>query len=382
MTHFHHSLLRRRALPRHGCRQGSVIVLIAFLLPVLIILAGFAINSATIELRRTEMLIAADAAARAGGRELSISQSESAATAKARQFARLNEVAGEPLDLATADIVFGRSQRQGAGRYTFAPDDRIHNAIQIIARRDANSSDGPIPMPFPIAGGTNSVPMSLSSISTQVDIDLALVIDRSGSMAYASTEVAQFPPYPRAAPRGWKFGHPAPPKSRWRDLVKAIKVFDRELESSPGDELAALVTYSNRAKQDQHLTRNLRKIEASINRYTRSFQSGSTNIGGGILAATQTLVSGPNARPGAVKVIVVMTDGIHNTGTDPVSAAKTASNQGIMIFSVTFSNEADQRRMRKVASAGKGKHFHARNGEQLSQVFREIAKQLPTLLTK
>ncbi len=77
-----------------------------------------------------------------------------------------------------------------------------------------------------------------------------------------------------------------------------------------------------------------------------------------------------------------MTDGIHNTGSDPIAAATAAAASGIMIFTVTFSDEADIARMQQVALIGNGKHYHATSAAQLSTVFAEIAASLPTLLTK
>ena len=49
-------------------RRGAVIPMLAILLPVVIILAAFAINIAYLELNRTEMFIASDAVSRATGR--------------------------------------------------------------------------------------------------------------------------------------------------------------------------------------------------------------------------------------------------------------------------------------------------------------------------
>ena len=66
-----------------------------------------------------------------------------------------------------------------------------------------------------------------------------------------------------------------------------------------------------------------------------------------------------NVRPFAVKTMVVMTDGLHNSGGDPVAAAKKAAKKNITINTVTFSTEADFARMKAVAEATGGKHFHA-----------------------
>jgi len=47
--------MRRRRLPANTNRNGVSLVLIAVLLPVLILLCGFAINIAQVQLNRTEL---------------------------------------------------------------------------------------------------------------------------------------------------------------------------------------------------------------------------------------------------------------------------------------------------------------------------------------
>jgi secreted protein with Ig-like and vWFA domain len=120
---------------------------------------------------------------------------------------------------------------------------------------------------------------------------------------------------------------------------------------------------------------------SSLNVYTNNCQSGPTNIGGGLRDAGNALVHS-NARPWAVKVIVLMTDGIENRGPDSVSEAHRLAAEGIMIFTVTFAQEANQARMRQVAGAGGGNHYHANDAASLSQVFRDIARRMPTLVTR
>ena len=109
---------------------------------------------------------------------------------------------------------------------------------------------------------------------------------------------------------------------------------------------------------------------------------GSTNVGGGIAEGAAALTSSPGQRSGAAKVLVVLTDGIHNTGLDPLISAQAAANAGIMIFAVTFSDEADQTRMQQVAAIGNGRHYHASTAAELKIVFSDIAASLPTLLTE
>jgi hypothetical protein len=230
--------------------------------------------------------------------------------------------------------------------------------------------------------GTNTFEGSEVSISTSAEVDIAIVLDRSGSMAFAFDEISSPTATPRSAPVGWAYCNAAPPICRWRDLVAAMGVFVTELQNSPLDELASLSTYNQVAGTDVSLTSDYSTLLASLNPYTNSFCAGSTNIGGGISEGIGALQLSANARPFACKAILLMTDGIHNTGQDPVSAAYSAVDQGIVIYTITFANESDVALMQHVASISKGLHFHANSPADLVAAFREIARHLPTLLTK
>ena len=97
----------------------------AVLLPVLAILAAFSINAAQMQLTRTELMVAADAAAKAAGRSFREFQTVDSAKDVAAVTAALNTVQGAPLLLQKADdageIEFGKtSQPNGRdGRYLF-----------------------------------------------------------------------------------------------------------------------------------------------------------------------------------------------------------------------------------------------------------------------
>ena len=115
--------------------------------------------------------------------------------------------------------------------------------------------------------------------------------------------------------------------------------------------------------------------------YSAKFDSGATNIGDEIFAGANALGDKKLARPWATRVMIVLTDGIHNTGTDPVYAAQVAAAENIQIYTIKFSAEADIARMQQVAAAGSGKHIHAATGAELAAAFAKIAHSLPTLLT-
>jgi hypothetical protein len=49
---------------------------------------------------------------------------------------------------------------------------------------------------------------------------------------------------------------------------------------------------------------------------------------------------------------------------------------------VTFSNEADKTTMAQIAAIGLGKYAHATSATDLQNIFKDIAKGLPLLLTQ
>ena len=52
------------------------------------------------------------------------------------------------------------------------------------------------------------------------------------------------------------------------------------------------------------------------------------------------MLTGKKKRPFAVKTMIVLTDGIHNTGAEPVISARTAAKNDIVIHTITFSADA------------------------------------------
>jgi Mg-chelatase subunit ChlD len=107
---------------------------------------------------------------------------------------------------------------------------------------------------------------------------------------------------------------------------------------------------------------------------------GSTCISAGIDDGIDVLTS-KKVRPFAVKTMIVMTDGIHNSGAEPILSAKKAAKKDIRIDTITFSSDADIRRMTDVAAATGGRQFHAPTAADLSRIFKEIAATLPVLIT-
>jgi Ca-activated chloride channel family protein len=348
---------------------------------VIVILSAFAINIAYLELNRTEMYIASDSASRAAGREFMITNEMSRARKQGRLAAELNTIGGKRLTLENSDFVFGQAKRDSlTTRYSFTPGGERPNAVEVTAKRTSDSANGPInvliPNPFSVSG----IDSTQTARTNQTEVDIAIVLDRSGSMAFASDESSS-DLLPRAALPGWNFNGPVPNPSRWRDAVQAVGDFLIELNATPVNELVSLSSYNDGISIDRELTSNYALILSGLQVYTNNFVEGDTNIGGGIVAGMETFAM-PQNRPYASRVIILLTDGIDTMGSNPVFVAEEAAKQKIMVFTITFSDEADQTTMKLVAEKGLGKHYHATNGSSLTGVFQDIAKQLPIILSK
>jgi Mg-chelatase subunit ChlD len=108
---------------------------------------------------------------------------------------------------------------------------------------------------------------------------------------------------------------------------------------------------------------------------------GTTSISAGIREGINVLTNNSTARPYAVKTMIVLTDGIHNSGGPPINTANQAKDKHITVHTITFSDGADQLQMQQVAEATGGNHYHAPDAQALADVFKEIAHTLPVILT-
>ncbi|MEL6895741.1 MAG: vWA domain-containing protein [Planctomycetota bacterium] len=361
-------------------RTGGTLVLILIALPALLALIALAINVVHVQTLNTEVQIAADAAARAAAREYVQTADKDLALAAARDAAARNPVGPYVLPLNMEDLDFGVVSRTNKSEpYTFSMRDN-GNAVRVETRSLASNSQISLSPYFNITGSELQLKALRSATAAQPALDISLVIDRSGSMAYSSTETADYPDMPDAAGSGWSFGMAVPSPSRWLDLIEAVRAFDVQIQRIGLDAQTALTLYNNDATLVRPLNRDVAPVFDELNAVSDNFISGATNIGGGMTNGTNEILNGTNARDFASKVVIVMTDGRHNSGKTPESAAQHLKKNHVVAYTITFSNEADQSRMRTVADRTGGAHYHAVTATELAEVFREIARNLPSLI--
>ena len=362
-----------------------MLVLIALTLPLVLIMVAFAVDVAWMQLVRTELRTATDAASRAGAKQLSLQQSQTAARISAKEAASRNLVAGKPLMVRDDEIIFGTGrQKTPTSRFQFTPGGAQLNAVQVTGNRTAGSTGGPVALFLGhVLGATQFQPTQVAT-STQLDRDICLVVDRSGSMMRDLFSG-------RVPGPGGRCDPPHLTLSRWGGLNGAVAGFLAELEKTIQREQCGLASYSSRGSAcgntfttsdiNARLEYNYQPIRNEMNRLGSQAVAGYTNIYAGIRNGIAVLTDN-RARPYALRTMVVMTDGRHNRGPEPVIAARRAAAQNIKIHTVTFSSEADYSRMRAVANATGGKHFHAPDSAALERIFREIASTLPVMLTE
>ena len=327
-----------------------MLVLIAIMMISFMVVIALSVDIAQMHLTRTELRTATDAASKAAAATLAETMNRTQAIKRGRQIAEANSVNGEPLLLSRGDFKFGNAGQGKSGNFSFQQDRQPFNTVVVTGRREANSPSGAVPFFLGNLVGFGFFEAKSTAAATYIERDVVLVVDRSGSM------------------RGPKF----------RDLISAIETFTETMEETPVDEYVGLTSYSEYASTDVPLTANLHRVNQGV----RSLKPGGwTSISRGMEAGAQIMRGGRNATF-VERTMIVMADGRHNRGSDPREVARRLSDQGVTIQTITFGRDADQRRMAEVAKVGGGRHYHADNGLELKEIYREIALTLSTIMTQ
>lgn len=318
---------------------------IAFALVLFTVVMVFSVDVARMHLVRAELRLATDAAARSGAEALSREQNTNKAVSAALATGRMNFVAGRPFDLDQSEVILGSATNQPNGKFGFSAGGSPVNSVRVDA--DAGS------VRLFLAGmiARDNFNPRMDAVALRLDRDIAVVLDSSGSMRT---------------------------QGRFNALRDAFREFLQVLRDAHGDDYLSLTDYDTRARLVQSVTPDLDLIER---RFGRLRVGGLTAIGDGILTGSDSLTRG-QSRPQALKTIIVMTDGRQNRGTNPLTAAGIAADRGHTVHTITFSSGADQNLMRRVATRGGGIHLHANNNRELVEKFREIALQLPVVMTE
>ncbi|MDK2912001.1 MAG: adhesin/invasin [Methanolobus sp.] len=175
-------------------------------------------------------------------------------------------------------------------------------------------------------------------------LDVVLVIDRSGSMA----------------------GQPIV------DARNAAKDFIGNLVSNSK---VGVVSFATSSTVDCGMTSlnaydNRLPIYAKIDSLTAT---GYTAMGDGMADANNLLIN--SGRTGAKKVMVLLTDGETNRGSDPEDSIPVSNTNGIIIYTIGL-GDVDESLLGYIASETGGKYYYTPDSSNLSAIYAAIAQEL------
>jgi len=99
------------------------------------------------------------------------------------------------------------------------------------------------------------------------------------------------------------------------------------------------------------------------------YPSGFTNIGEGLLRAMELLNEPEVKSNGLPRVIVLLTDGRHNTGPHPYVVLPQLEEEGIIVFTIGLGYDVDEELLKTIADETGGKYYFAPTPDKLDEIF-------------
>ena len=239
----------------------------------------------------------------------------------------------------------------------------------------------------------------------QADVDVMMVLDRSGSMGY--TSICDWWQLKCLNPPSCSFGYnwvknttynqtqawcaaknqSAPHQSVYQainpvKIIAAKEAANNFLNLMSEYDQSGLVSYANSASLDQLLSNNHAATQTAVNSLAAS---GATDIGDAIKLGSEELLS-IRANPEANKVMILLTDGLANKPNGPgygeyaadvtyaENQAALAAAVSVKIFTIGLGNpgEINETMLQSIASMSNGLYYHAPTGAQLQEIFDQI----------
>jgi Ca-activated chloride channel family protein len=186
--------------------------------------------------------------------------------------------------------------------------------------------------------------------------DLVLLLDTSGSMAE----------------RG--FNEKDTSQTKYDISVDLAKDFITKRY----DDNVGLVVFGSFAFSASPLTYDLKALNEMFHLMTDVGIAGtSTAIGDALMQGLSTLESGDATS----KVLILLTDGVHNAGkSSPREAVTLAQEKGVKIYTIGIGKKEnyDETILTQIAKDSNAKSFFCQNAEELENVYEEIASLEPS----
>jgi Ca-activated chloride channel family protein len=370
-------------------RRGAMLVLVSALIVVLLAMTLFTVDVAYMQLTRSELRAASDAAAKAGAEALRRTKDVNQARAAVKSVASKNTIGGRPLVIRDDEIEFGSVELQSNGSWEFDGGSTPYTAVRVDAQMGGNSDNDPVQLFFADFFGDGSFEPARTSTAAHTAVEICLCIDRSHSMCFDMTGVDW--KYPNGGTKSTDYLKPPhPSQSRWGVLMKAAAAFVTVLQSQNPTPRVGVVTWGSQISGGgltfpaSIIDLPLSTIHGNINNKLTSkslqIMLGATNMSAGINQAVGVLAD-PGVDPLATKIMILMSDGQWNQGSDPLQTAQQAKAQGIVIHTISFLSSGNEATLQAIADITGGKAYSADNETELKNAFISIARQLPVVLT-
>lgn len=395
-----HQLQKQRseAVQPSRNRRGAVVVLCALLMTVVMVGIAFSVDVAYMQLTRTELQAANDAAAKAATVALAQGRNANQAKNEAIAAAARNKVAGRSLVINNNNIKLGGLRLGNNGSWDFVEGQTPLMAAQIDVNMTSNSPSGPVNLFFAPFLGSNTFSPRNTATAGFVQNAICLVLDRSHSMCFDLSGVDWV--YPAGAPL-WPLAYVAPPRpqgSRWATLTNSVRLFNQILNDSAHNPPVALVTWGSQINAgiwngvrypsfpasilDVAIgTNQLGQINSTLVTKGNNIMLGGTNMAAGMTQGRQVLVNYNPALP-VNRVMILLTDGEWNAGSDPVGVANQLATSNIKCHTIGLLAGQSSQVLSRIAQITGGKFFMATDQASLDAAFREIAADLPIVLTQ
>ncbi|MDB2685632.1 VWA domain-containing protein [Mariniblastus sp.] len=370
-------------------RSGSIIVLTAVALVILLVFAALLVDVAWMSTIQTEAQLASDVSARGALTSFVSDRSDDSYDVRVARAQAIGETIFENITLGSESVdvdptAFEFGVRTDSG--DFSQNSNFANAVKVDLTNV--KSDGFRLFLAPLFGVDN-FNASPKSVVAYKPIDVVLCLDISRSMAW--TVDANRPP----ASVGTLHAPPVE-GSRWIALVDSVNLFlqkaeeqspslrislitfgggERKVVDSPWDEIRTSVQtpfdYIGTARGD---------IESKMNFITDNVLGWRTPTKEA-LELTQTNFAA-NSFDGVEKVTILLSDGRATTGT-PRNAAAALAAEDATIHTIYFAGDPrGVGEMQSIADAGNGLALNADDEAELNEAFNQILALLSVTLVE
>lgn len=397
-------------------RRGAAHALIAIMLLAFATTVAFSIDFAYMQLVRSELRAATDAAAKAGAEALMRTRNTSAGIQAAVDYAAHNKVAGRSFRIRPADVKLGQASVGSDGLWHFTENQLPYNAVRVESLVGTTGVFSAVPLFFGKLLGKDGFSTSAKATAAQQSVEICLCIDRSGSMSYnmdgidfrfAANNPLLYPSSYYSTQRNRNIHSPPhPDESRWAYLRAAVAEFLSETSKLTNPPRTALVTWSSDASLTLYpgsvsapviyttattnvalptisgfnWSANALSIQNSLNALAQKPLAGATRLSDGLDRAVQVL-TGTGSQVQSNKVVILMTDGMWGDCRDPMLAAQDAAAAGVTVHCVSMLT-GTQEILTRVANLTGGRYYPTSDANGLRNAFRELAQTVPIVLTE